>query len=357
MLRDKSILSKFEIDKKQRIIISSWHKLSRKSSFIDRSISNYYKFMCNWIAFNAICIAMFHDNANNETVFISNKKHLSDLKNRLKEEQLISVEKGDIKDTGLNIKVKLEFPEKLNFDIKIKYHENLIFEKFSKYFNNKIVFNYKSLQSLQMSLHKYDYRKSYVINMSKVKDYDKGSFNYQQMVEKQIIVPLEELNLPSIIRVLYQIRCNIFHGEKQVGTRNDDSIVRSAEPVLNTIVKCFTDVFNLNKFKDYRLTKIEKIILNKEKIPRSPFSFGGAGLIITSNSNNKYDNHNERYPFDVVVKTKFNKEISWLIFELQKISPPNYVHLGKIMKKSLSTKKNIYVVLNDILSAFNENYN
>jgi hypothetical protein len=44
-------------------------------------------------------------------------------------------------------------------------------------------------------------------------------------------------NLRQLKSVLYQIRCNVFHGEKAPGDVNDDRIVRAAHPVLDFIVR------------------------------------------------------------------------------------------------------------------------
>jgi hypothetical protein len=72
--------------------------------------------------------------------------------------------------------------------------------------------------------------------MAKIKYYD-DSFSVNNLASKNIIILCEENNLKTIKNVLYQIRCNIFHGEKTPGDINDDTIVKSANPLLKYIVE------------------------------------------------------------------------------------------------------------------------
>jgi hypothetical protein len=51
-------------------------------------------------------------------------------------------------------------------------------------------------------------------------------------------VPFENYaDLTQLKNVLYQVRCNVFHGEKVPGDVNDDRIVRAAYPVLLRIMQ------------------------------------------------------------------------------------------------------------------------
>ena len=76
----------------------------------------------------------------------------------------------------------------------------------------------------------------YVIDMSKVGQYNR-EISYKELKNRNIIVPFEDTTkLKQLIDVLYQIRCNLFHGEKQPGVINDDRIVSSANPVLGAIL-------------------------------------------------------------------------------------------------------------------------
>jgi hypothetical protein len=52
-----------------------------------------------------------------------------------------------------------------------------------------------------------------------------------------VIVPFEAVgDLKQLKNALYQVRCNIFHGEKVPGNVNDDRITRTALPVLRRFV-------------------------------------------------------------------------------------------------------------------------
>ena len=55
-------------------------------------------------------------------------------------------------------------------------------------------------------------------------------------------------------------------------------------------------------------------------IPKSSETFGGANLIITSNVNSQYTlAHNERYPQDIIVRSEYYLELSWLVFSLKDV--------------------------------------
>jgi hypothetical protein len=77
---------------------------------------------------------------------------------------------------------------------------------------------------------------SYVINMAKAGQHD-PSADLQAMESRNIIVRFTDTaSLCQLKDVLYQIRCNIFHGEKAPGVRNDDRIVKAATPVLRQLL-------------------------------------------------------------------------------------------------------------------------
>ena len=150
--------------------------------------------------------------------------------------------------------------------------------------------------------------------MARYEDYDEKN-DVDIMSSKGIITLLENNDLSTIIDVLYQIRCNIFHGGKELGDNHDDIIVKSSNPILNRIVE-----FIIYENPEERLNRIKDIIKYKHDIPKSEVLWASGGLIITYNNYSKYaSNHNDHYPFDVVVRTKFCKEISWFIYEIREI--------------------------------------
>jgi hypothetical protein len=62
--------------------------------------------------------------------------------------------------------------------------------------------------------------------MARMKDYSIKK-DVKEMAKQRIIILSEKNHLAIIKDVLYQIRCNIFHGEKTPGDLNDDRIVKS----------------------------------------------------------------------------------------------------------------------------------
>jgi len=44
-------------------------------------------------------------------------------------------------------------------------------------------------------------------------------------------------DLGDLVEVLYQVRCNVFHGEKVPGDANDDRIVKAARPLLVELLR------------------------------------------------------------------------------------------------------------------------
>lgn len=62
--------------------------------------------------------------------------------------------------------------------------------------------------------------------------------NLRALANQGVIVPFEDpAKLDDLIKVLYQVRCNVFHGEKVPYDPNDDKIVKAAHPVLFFIVE------------------------------------------------------------------------------------------------------------------------
>ena len=132
------------------------------------------------------------------------------------------------------IEIDIKTPERLNFSIKEKYTEDLIYEQFVKSYSNKIIVGKEIFQNLKESLKKDD--RFYVINMARIHAFDQSEdINVQS--KRNILVLCEKNDLKTIKNVLYQIRCNIFHGEKIPGDKNDDRIVKSANPILDLITR------------------------------------------------------------------------------------------------------------------------
>ena len=335
-------------ESKQEDIIKSWHNISIKEK------TPYVKFFANWISFNAICYALFHKDAVKARVNIDALK-LPSIKSRLEGEKRIPLETGEVYQRNENIKVKLQLPEQLYFTINERFIEERIFTEFKKVFKDKIYFedDDEYFIELKNSLKKENGR-SYIIDMSRIDQYDIKN-DFDEMSGNRIIKFCEDSELSTIIDVLYQIRCNIFHGGKEPGDHHDDWIVKAANPILNKIVSLF-----IYEYPEERIARIKKIIRYKQNIPKSNELFGGANLIITKDDYSIYHkDHNKRYPKDLVIRTKFCEELSWFVFELKEIYSEtlDYINkydfynlVGETINKSFSQKKNIYEVISDTLS-------
>jgi len=219
-------------DDKQKKLILSWHDLSEKSE------DYYMAFMSEWIAFNAICYNLFYEKATLERADIDRKKSkIIKLQEMLNENPFF-----DLKDIKLEARdgkwsIDIRYPERLFLSISKKYTEDMIFERYVDSYkkdleqSNELVGVFEDLKN---ALKKGNNR-HYVINMARIKDY-KTSKNIDEMAEQRIVILCETNGLKTIKNVLYQIRCNIFHGEKTPGDMNDDRIVKSALPILKHIV-------------------------------------------------------------------------------------------------------------------------
>ena len=82
--------------------------------------------------------------------------------------------------------------------------------------------------------------------IKEAKDIEKEDMN--ELLNQKILVLCEDNNLDTIKNVLYQIRCNIFHGEKIPGDVNDDTIVKSANPVLKYILNYLINEQEIRNF-------------------------------------------------------------------------------------------------------------
>lgn len=216
-------------DDKQKTLINAWISQATESS------NEYLKFMSNWIALNAICYHLFFEQAVMDRAEIDRgKSKLPRIKESVKQNTEIQAQSTSITLKKERIEIDIKAPERLNFSIKEKYTEDLIYEQFVKSYSNKIIVGQEIFQSLKESLKKND--RFYVINMARIKAYNQFE-DIDVQSKGNILVLCEKNDLKTIKNVLYQIRCNIFHGEKIPGDINDDRIVKSANPILDLITK------------------------------------------------------------------------------------------------------------------------
>lgn len=219
-------------DEKQKKLISSWHDLSIKSN------NAYIAFMTEWIAFNALCCNLYYENATIDRANIDRKKSKSGL---ITIHQSIN-QKKEIHAENVKITVETEkwtldlaLPQsRLFISVSNNYTEDIIFSEFVKYnsewYNSNLCTSFIKLKESLKKGSRY-----YIINMALSNKYSEDD-DVDYMAGKNIIKLCEENDLKTIINVLYQVRCNIFHAEKTPGDINDDRIVINALPVLKYIV-------------------------------------------------------------------------------------------------------------------------
>ena len=217
-------------DDKQKRLIKAWYKQSLESK------DPYLSYMAAWIAFNAICYNLYHEFASIERANIDRQKSkLKRIHERLNLSDPIEVKNAKLEGTLDKWSIDISFPERLFISISNNYTEDIIFNEFVNGNKNWYCQNPTDLFiRLKDSLNKEG--RYYVINMAKVEMYNPNA-DVTEMARKNIIILCEENNLNTIKSVLYQIRCNIFHGEKTPGEINDDKIVVSALPLLMYILE------------------------------------------------------------------------------------------------------------------------
>jgi hypothetical protein len=137
-------------------------------------------------------------------------------------------------------KLELCDPGRIVITITDRYTESTIFSEFAREFEGEYKLALKdekfrvALNELRDSLRKNG--RFYVINMARATEYESNR-NFNDMKAKNIIVPFDDFTkLSQVKRVLYQIRCNIFHGAKVPEEVNDDRITKCAIPVLRRLL-------------------------------------------------------------------------------------------------------------------------
>jgi hypothetical protein len=225
-------------DHKQKKLVNSWHSMSLAYS------DPYISFMLEWLALNAICHNLYHEKAFIERANIDRKKSkLKKIQERLVPSAAINIESAMVKGTQNKWSLDISMPERLFISVTSNYTEDIIFAEFvdqnKEWYSREPSAHFDKLKS---ALNKGDGH--YVINMSQSHRYNYNAFD--DMVKKNIIVPCEKNDLKTVKNVLYQVRCNIFHGEKNPGDPNDDRIVNCALPLLRYLVEYLMRIHELN---------------------------------------------------------------------------------------------------------------
>lgn len=217
-------------DEKQKNLIRSWHHRSLQTD------DNYFAFMAEWIAFNAICYNLYSNKASKYRAnFESKNSRLDKIEKLLDDDPMLEINKGYLISQSDKWTIDLYFSERLKISVRRFFTEDNIYNEFVKEHNDNLELIPMGLYNdLHIALKKG--ARHYVINMVNINKY-KLENDVDQMAMHNIIVLCEIRDLQTIRRVLYQIRCNIFHGEKIPGEINDDRIVKKALPLLRHIVK------------------------------------------------------------------------------------------------------------------------
>lgn len=231
-----------DLDDKQKRIVLSWHKLSAENS------DYYVKFIAEWIAFNAICYALYYKKALKIPAEIVRDKKYEKIIVDLESGDHLPAERALLLREENNSRIRITFLKENNQILELKigdkrYIEKMIFDQFASnyrtWYENNDCFN-EHFDELKNSLKKED-GFYYVIKMAEIDAYNEfvrfGNYTEENLEESKTVVFCKENKLGIVKDVLYQIRCNIFHGEKIPGEPNDDRIVQAAFPLLKGIVE------------------------------------------------------------------------------------------------------------------------
>jgi hypothetical protein len=215
------------MDDKQRRLIDEWIRQSEQTS------DPYFAFISLWIAFNAACYAAFYESANQQIADI--KKYRSLPVDNAALDVRLTIDGDQIEIDSDSFALRLRISQ--------KYTEDRIFSEFVKAFNDQ----YSRLldtdaefatavRALRESITKRN--GCYVLNLSRKESADVESWESEDVSRAgNLAVSFNnERKLGQLQNVLYQVRCNLFHGEKVPGEPNDDRIARAAYPVLRFLV-------------------------------------------------------------------------------------------------------------------------
>jgi hypothetical protein len=218
-----------DFDKRQARIIRAWLSRSR-----DTASDAYDAFIGLWIAFNAYCYGRYARLAHRNRADLRNEAGLRSLSDAP------TAAVGQIVREPSRVRLELTQPGRVVIVIRERYTEDIIFSQLAKDFR---VTYLDWLKDIRFAAHVAAFHaalarngRHYVVNMAVVDRYDPK--NLDALANQGVIVPFEDpTKIDDLIDVLYQVRCNVFHGEKVPYDPNDDKIVKAAHPVLLFIVE------------------------------------------------------------------------------------------------------------------------
>ena len=217
------------MDHKQRRVIDGW---------MDRAAHEgdpYFQFISLWIAFNALCYALYHAEANQQRA------------------NLRKYDRAVAEDCDLDGRVSLRADTvsvstesfRMSVTVGHKYTEDKIFSRWAKQMQTlyaSALAENPSFASLIAALQNAIKKPNghYVLNLSRKDSSDVAGWDDSSIITKSanLLCSFHEVERLSLLKgVLYQVRCNIFHGEKVPGDLNDDRIVTAAAPVLQRLIE------------------------------------------------------------------------------------------------------------------------
>jgi len=217
------------LDAKQKRLINAW--LQRESG------DEYGRYMSTWIAFNALCYALFADKAFRRRPDLTDDRGL----NGISSGNVCAAEgRIEVRVDG-RISIRIDKPGRIQIDIRERYTEDRIFSEFASKFQSDYE---RWIETPEFSADLTTFLEAirrtkgdYVINMLRVDEHSVDS-DPAEMDARNIVAAITDRgDLKELVDVLYQVRNNMFHGEKVPGKPNDDLVVKAGRPVLEHLVK------------------------------------------------------------------------------------------------------------------------
>src|SRR5690606_32998836 len=145
-------------DEKQKNLIRSWHHRSLQTD------DNYFAFMAEWIAFNAICYNLYNRRARKYRADIEKSSRIEKSVQQSGEGSILEIKCGYLSMNSNKLRLDLRLPDKLILSIRRLFTEDNIFNEFvrSKKSNDEL-FPEILFENMKKALHKKD--RYYVVNM------------------------------------------------------------------------------------------------------------------------------------------------------------------------------------------------
>ena len=219
-----------ELDHKQERLIAAW---LQKADDVEGD--EYGRFMAAWIAFNALCYARFAKRASKNRPDLRKSGGLQELENPVPIAGTLEPREGQ------GVRLKIEKPGEIWIDIRERYTEDLVFREFAKSYAPAFKDTWANETSVHRALDSFldSIRRPkghYVVNMLKAGQHNETASPKELEAQGVVVAVSAPEDLGQLVAALYQVRCNVFHGEKVPGDVNDDRIVKAARPLLVELI-------------------------------------------------------------------------------------------------------------------------